>query len=89
MAWGYVRGSDGRGFNILLVHNTDEDYGTWFTLVNKNNIIVANPRLPEPFPFELKELEREIQLLNSTHIYTTQQYTLDIEFLKEFISNYI
>ncbi len=89
MAWGYVKGSDRRGFNILLVHNTDEDYGTWFTLVNKNNIIVANPRLPEPFPFELKEFEGEIQLLNSTHLYTTQQSTLDIAFLKEFISNYI
>lgn len=89
MAWGFVRGSDGRGFNLLLVENKDEEYGSWYTLTNYNHITVRSQRLPEPFPFELNELEKEIRLIRAVHIYRTEDRVLNIDIIKKFIAEYV
>lgn len=89
MAWGYVKGSDGRGLNLLLVENDENDYGTWYTLQNRNRVGVVRERSPEPFPFELEELEQEIKTIRITHIYVTEDRVLDLSLIKELLSSYV
>lgn len=88
MAWGIIKASDGKGMNILLVESEESLYGFWVTLVNKNSVIANRQRLPEPFAFEMDELERELKLIIAIHIYSTKHQVLDINNLKQFISDY-
>ena len=88
MAWGVIKSSDGRGYNIVLVENAGDMYGTWYMFVNYNNIIFENRR-PEPFPFDFNEIEEEMQHFNATHIYRTEVKSLDIDLIKSFLSQYI
>ena len=87
LAWGYFRASDGRGFNLLLLKNEEEPYGNWYTLANRNSALVRQER-PNPFPFEFNEIEREIQLVRTTHIYVSEGRPLDLKYLKEFVAAY-
>ena len=89
LAWGFIKANDKRGFNILLLENSESVYGNWLLLFNKHSVLVIpkNNR-PEPFPFEFKEIEEEINYLNAMHIYVTTKSDLDLNKIKEFISNY-
>lgn len=88
IAWGFLEAKDGRGINLLLVESDEDDYGYWVSLLNTNSIITNNPRTPEPFPFSMNEIETELPLINTTHIYNTKHQILDINMLKKFISEY-
>lgn len=85
LAWGHLKNRDDKtGFNIVLVENNEDIYGQWFILRNTNSGFGRTPRM-EPFPFELEEIEREIQLITATHIYNTEVLNLDMDLFKEFI----
>lgn len=74
-AWGFAKAPSGRGFNLVLTTGGEDDlYGRWRTLHVSHNPIAArrDPR-PEPFPFELSELPKQVQLLDSLHIYCTRR----------------
>jgi serine/threonine protein kinase len=87
LAWGYLKASDGRGFNLLLLKNNEELYGSWYMMINRNSALVRQER-PEPFPFEFREIEREIQLVRGMHIYVSEGRALDLKYLKEFVAAY-
>lgn len=72
-AWGTVKAPSGKGFNLLLVARGNDDlYGRWQTLhVSHNPIANRRDARPEPFPFEIGELPKEMHLLNAMHIYQT------------------
>jgi len=74
-AWGHARSHSGRGFNLILVPTSSDDlYGRWVTLHVRHNPNVREPdKRPDPFPFEIYELPREIELLNAYHIYNTDK----------------
>lgn len=86
-AWGFAKGPSGRGFNLLLVETSQDDiYGTWKTFHNSHSGIVRRTDgRPEPFPFEIDELPREIQNLRAIHIYSTNIGTFTQEFLHSLI----
>lgn len=87
--WGAVRGSDGRGFNILLVERPNELYGELIIMRNQMGFPSnAQPR-PEPFAFGLQELERELQLIDAMHIYKTITATFEIDYLRDFVVGYV
>jgi len=88
MAWGEVRTTNSRGFNLLLVKKDTDVYGEWFVMLNTNNPIVAERRLPEPFPFRLNELEEELGYLNITHIYEMSVRNLDLKYFIELIEEF-
>ena len=89
LAWGNVKANDGRGFNILLLHNSDSIYGDWLLLFNRHRAsVVRKDNRPEPFPFELSEIEKEINNLNAMHIYVTDRHPLDFNKIKEFLIEY-
>jgi len=85
MAWGHSRGPDGRGFNLILVEKVGDIYGEWYILKNTNSVAVAKPRLPEPFPFDFRELEKEIRHIKIHHIYKTEVRPFQIDYLIELI----
>ncbi len=88
IAWGYFKDSEGGGFNILLVENEGELYGEWYTLHNTNSGISTLHRYPEPFYFDVNELERELPLITGTHIYNTDVMPLEMDmFLRYLIQN--
>jgi serine/threonine protein kinase len=89
LAWGCLKASDNRGFNLILLQNADSIYGDWLLLFNRHNAIaVGKDNRPEPFPFEMNELEEEINYLNAMQIYVTDRYPLGFNKIKEFLIEY-
>ena len=90
MAWGYLKSSNGRGMNIILVKESEEIYGAWYMLINRMSGFARSDRVrPEPFPFEFNEIEEEIRNITAIHIYNTDHRPLNIEFIKQFIGEFI
>lgn len=87
VAWGNVKANDHRGFNLVLLENSNDIYGEWFMSFNTNSALVRSERI-EPFAFEFNEIEKEIQI-TGMHIYVKSISQLSINKIKEFISNYI
>jgi eukaryotic-like serine/threonine-protein kinase len=87
--WGSVRGSDGGGFNILVVEKTNEVYGEIVMMQNRMGFPSNAQQRPEPFSFDLQELERELQLIDAMHIYKTNTQEFDVEYLREFVASYV
>jgi serine/threonine protein kinase len=89
LAWGNVKAKDGRGFNLILLQNSDSIYGDWLLLFNRHSaIVVRNDNRPEPFPFEMNEIEEEINYLHAMHIYVSDRQSLDFNIIKEFLIEY-
>ena len=78
-AWGVVMAPSGKGFNILLVaEDADEVYGKWITFhVRHNPIAKRKDKRLEPFPFNLDEIAKEIELISGMHIYVVDQSIFD------------
>jgi eukaryotic-like serine/threonine-protein kinase len=87
MGWGFVKGSDGRGFNIVLLEQQGDLYGRFVFFVNKSGFFGGKQR-PDPFPFEFDELEEEIRLIGAMHIYSTNVQDFGETFLVNFVSEY-
>jgi hypothetical protein len=87
--WGSVQGSDGRGFNILVVEKANEVYGDVVMMQNRMGFPSNAQQRPEPFSFDLQELERELQLIDAMHIYKTNTQEFDVEYLREFVASYV
>ncbi len=90
IAWGYLKTGSGRGFNLILVSGEDEIYGKWIKLEASHNPIGRRRDFrPEPFPFELKELPKEIIHIVSMNIYNTKISDLVPESFIPFIEELI
>jgi serine/threonine protein kinase len=87
--WGILKASDGRGFNFALCEKPGEIYGEWFMLIPKMGLPSRSKSRPEPFPFEEDEFEDELRMLGATHIYSTKVTPLDLEYLQQFIIEYV
>lgn len=87
--WGVLKGSDGKGFNVVLLEKPEQIYGEFLLFLNKAGFFQDSERRPEPFPFEFDELEREIQLVGAMHIYSTTVNPLTDVFLSEFVATYV
>lgn len=81
-AWGFAKAPSGKGFNLLLMlTNPNDIYGEWFTFHASHSAFArGNDNRPTPFPFELNELPREIQVLKSVHIYNVNHRKFSPEF---------
>ncbi len=87
LAWGIARTASGIGFNLLLLANAGELYGDWLTLHNTNDgFNTSRQRHPEPFAFELGEIEREMHLVQAMHIFRTSVLPLTEEMFADLIA---
>ncbi len=86
-AWGYIKAPSGRGFNLLLVAADPDDlYGQWKALFASHNALSGRrDSRPEPFPFEMRELPREMQILRAMHAYSTSVRAFKPEMLNPLI----
>ncbi len=90
LAWGYLKGNDGRGFNLVLLKKDNEVYGEWHMLINRTSAFARAERpRPTPFPFEFNEIEEEIHNIRAIHIYATDVHVLNIDYILGFIAKYI
>lgn len=85
LAWGYVKDSNQRGFNLFLLEKKGDIYGNWVMMFNGNSGFNRQPRTPEPFAFEIDEFQRELPLIRAVHIYNSEIETFEITRLITFI----
>ena len=76
---------EGCGFNIFLTEVKDDIYGRWQILKNNNSVWNEGKRLPEPFPFEFNEFERELEVLGAAHIYVSEITPFNLESILDLI----
>ncbi len=81
LAWGILKTSEGKGFNIFLVEKENDIYGEWLILENRNNALSRRKRLPEPFPFEIQEFQEELPHINAMHIYKSKIIEFNIKYI--------
>jgi eukaryotic-like serine/threonine-protein kinase len=86
--WGRVEGSDGRGFNVLLVEQRGQIYGEFLMLTNSMGVPSAAAKRQEPFAFKFDELEAEMNLLGAMHIYSSAVRPFSIDYMFKFIAEY-
>ena len=73
MGWVEIKNTKGLGFNLWLVQ-TDDMYGDWYILRNKNNGIYGTRYEPkqEPFAFEIDELDEALKGINAFSLYSSE-----------------
>lgn len=83
MAWGYVKAPSGKGNNLLLLANDENDsYGIWEWLQTERQAGMAlSDARPEPIPLEFDELSDRISRLNMNSLdkYIMTRKKLDLE----------
>ena len=86
LAWGFLKTSEDKGFNLFLVEKENDIYVEWLILENRNHALSLRKRLPEPFPFEIQEFQTELPHINvnASHIYSRKIIKLDIKYIFNF-----
>lgn len=89
LAWGAIQERGGKGLNLVLCKLEDNVYGDWSVLENVHNHLGSqNDGRPDPFPFNLDEIKKEISLVGAMHIYHTTISPHSPEKLIGFISEF-
>jgi len=81
LAWGFLKTSESKGFNIFLVEKENDLYGEWLILENRNSALSRRERLPEPFPFEIQEFQKELPRINAMAIYNSKIIEFNIKYI--------
>jgi hypothetical protein len=79
----------GRGINLLLLEEPGEIYGNWIMFFNRQSALSREQGRPQPFAFDLDELEREVNLVGVMHIYETEKIEFDVDRLKQFVADFV
>jgi hypothetical protein len=88
--WGAINGSDGRGFNVLLVERPDELYGEFFMMLNKAGFLTTrNKTPPDPFAFGLDQLEEGVRMIHVLNQYHSDVKPFDTGAYVQFIAEYV
>ena len=90
MGWVEIKNTKGLGFNLWLVQ-TDDMYGDWYVLRNKNNGIYATQYEPkqEPFAFEIDELDEALKGINAFSLYSSEVEPFDKQKLMGLVAQLI
>lgn len=78
MGWVEIENTEGLGFNLLLVQ-TEDMYGDWYILRNKNNGILFTQHKPkkEPFAFKIDELNEALKGIDAFSLYSSDVELFD------------
>lgn len=90
IGWVEIENTKGLGFNLWLVQ-TEDMYGDWYILKNKNNGIYMTQYKPkqEPFAFKIDELEEALKGINAFSLYSSDVELFDKQKLMELIAQLI
>ena len=86
--WGYVRGSDDRGFNIIIVENQGEIYGEIITLEKEPALYNAGFVIPARGAYDLHELEQQLEMVELTNDHRAIRI-FEPAYLQEFVVRYV
>lgn len=78
MGWVEIENTKGLGFNLMLVQ-TEDMYGDWYVLRNKNNLIYITQHKPkqEPFAFKINELDKALEGISASSLYSSDVELFD------------
>ncbi len=78
MGWVEIENTEGLGFNLMLVQ-TEDMYGDWYILRNKNNGIYMTQHKPkqEPFAFKINELDEALKGISAFSLYSSDVELFD------------
>ena len=90
MGWVEIQNTQSLGFNLWLVQ-TEDMYGDWYILKNKNNGIYLTQHKPkqEPFAFKIDELDEALKGISAFSFYSSDVEPLDEQKLMELIAQLI
>lgn len=90
MGWVEIKNLNDLGFNLLLVQS-DDMYGDWYILRNKNNAIYMTQQKPkqEPFAFKINELGEALKGIEAFSLYSSDVYPLEKQQLMKLFSELI
>lgn len=90
--WGKIAADRGNGFNIILFGNPEESFGKWVMTRSTNSAMARqgpHTKFPEPFGFDINELEREVGAFGAMDIYNTQKVDLGIDYFADLVNGLI
>lgn len=90
MGWVEIINTERLGFNLLLVQ-TEDMYGDWYILRNKNNAIHMTHYIPkkEPFAFRIDELEEALKGIEAVSLYSSDVEPFDEQGFMELVAQLI
>lgn len=90
MGWVEIVNTKDLGFNLLLVQ-TDDMYGDWYVLRNKNNGIYMTQYEPkqEPFAFKIDELDEALKGISAFSLYSSDVELFDEQKLMALVAQLI
>ena len=90
MGWVLIENEEGFGFNLMLVQ-TDNMYGDWYILNNKNNLshMTQDKQKQEPFAFKIDELEQALRGIHATSLYSSDVELFDEQKIIALVSRLI
>lgn len=90
MGWVEIENSKALGFNLMLVQ-TEDMYGDWYILRNKNNGIYMTQYKPrqEPFAFKIDELGEALKGIGALSLYSSDVEIFDEQSLTDLIAQLI
>lgn len=90
MGWVEIVNTKGLGFNLLLAQ-TDDMYGDWYVLRNKNNGIYMTQYEPkqEPFAFKIDELDEALKGIDAFSLYSSEVELFDEQKLMALVAQLI
>lgn len=90
MGWVEIENTKGLGFNLMLVQ-TEDMYGDWYVLRNKNNFIYMTQYKPkqEPFAFKINELDEALQGISASSLYSSDVELFDEQKLVALVTQLI
>lgn len=90
MGWVEIENTKGLGFNLMLVQ-TEDMYGDWYVLRNKNNLIYMTQYKPkqEPFAFKINELDEALKGISASSLYSSDVELFDEQKLVALVTQLI
>ena len=90
MGWVEIVNTKALGFNLLLAQ-TDDTYGDWYVLRNKNNGIYMTQYEPkqEPFAFKIDELDEALKGIGAFSLFSSEVELFDEQKLMALVAQLI
>ncbi len=83
LAWGSVNYANKLSYNLILITDTENIYGKWYQIKNRESAFYENTRETEVFAYDFDEIEEGIKYINAINQYksTLEEYNAE-EMLK-------
>ena len=89
IAWGIIKSTSQKGFNLVLVEKENDPYGEWILLINKNHVFYQPYRDIEPFELDYRKLEEALPNITATSQINMEDEPLNLKKIYDLIDENI